>query len=172
MELFGQVSGGRNYLLSGLISYSKVLFRWWLLLFQMLWFSTNVIRIILNQIYHISIPCRICSTGYVMKNYLLKVLSRLNQHGRRVRTTLTCFAISLGYLICWLPIFIYKKKSELRKEFRQIELSTIITSTKNRVHMISLKYASEIRPKDISMSILNRPLHMGTIVNLAPKTST
>ena len=52
-----------------------------------------------------------------------KVLSRLNQHGRRVRTTLTCFAISLGYLICWLPIFIYKKKSELRKLFDQIKLS-------------------------------------------------
>ena len=51
-----------------------------------------------------------------------KVLSRLNQHGRRVRTTLTCFAISLGYLICWLPIFIYKKKSELRKLFDQIKL--------------------------------------------------
>lgn len=52
--------------------------------------------------------------------YPSKVLSRLNQHGRRVRTTLTCFAISLGYLICWLPIFIYKKKKlELRNLLNQ-----------------------------------------------------
>ena len=59
-----------------------------------------------------------------------KVLSRLNQHGRRVRTTLTCFAISLGYLICWLPIFIYKEKSELRKLFDQIIL-TITAETES-----------------------------------------
>ena len=41
-----------------------------------------------------------------------QVMSRLNQSSiRRWRTTLTCLIISLGYLCCWLPVFIFKSLS-------------------------------------------------------------